>query len=505
MHEERLGAHFASEFFEQERVGLEFLKDQGESLKSLAADVVLHAFDIAQDGFGIESEAREQAGEDIVAMSDGLTDGATLIGEDHAAVALVNEEAFGVELLDHGGDAGLGNAEIGSNIDDTRIALLFDEIMDLFEVIFDRACLDGGRRAGGFFGGGHERHATWQERAISQPKEARLKKLDLTNSFCHGKEFGMIRKVILGVVGMVGAGMLLTGCGKPGGEVASDGKVRVVATTTMIADLVREVAGEAVVVEGLMGPGVDPHLYKPTGEDARRLRDAGAIFYNGLQLEGRMAELFERMGKEGRNAVALGDAVAEDRRIQPDEAGAHADPHLWGDVGLWAGCVGAVVEGLVKVVPAEKAGIEKRGAEVKARLMALDGWVKEQVAKVPTEGRVLVTSHDAFSYFGRAYGFEVLGVQGISTVSEAGLADVAKMVDLIKQRQVRAIFVESSVPHATIERISADSGAKVGGELFSDALGTPGEMRNAGGAAVDVGTYEGMIRFNVSTIVEALK
>jgi manganese/zinc/iron transport system substrate-binding protein len=303
----------------------------------------------------------------------------------------------------------------------------------------------------------------------------------------------------------VSAVLLLAGCGEPAGGPVTGGTPRVVATTTMIADLVRAVAGDAVVVEGLMGPGVDPHLYKPSGEDARRLRDAGAIFYNGLQLEGRMAEMFERMGREGRKVVALGDAVPEAARIVPEEAGAHADPHIWGDVGLWAGCVGAVVEGLGEVVPGQKAAFEQRGGEVKAKLLALDAWVKAQVAGVPKEKRVLITSHDAFSYFGRAYGFEVLGVQGISTVSEAGLADVAKMVDLIKQRSVKAIFVESSVPHATIERISADSGAKVGGELFSDALGTPGEMREAGGEKVDVGTYEGMIRFNVSTVVEALK
>jgi manganese/zinc/iron transport system substrate-binding protein len=218
-----------------------------------------------------------------------------------------------------------------------------------------------------------------------------------------------------------------------------------------------------------------------------------------------MAELFERMGREGKNAVALGDSVAETARIMPEEAGAHADPHIWGDVTLWAGCVNAVVEGLSKVVPGEKAGFEERGGAVRAKLMGLDAWVKAQVAMVPKEARVLITSHDAFSYFGRAYGFDVLGVQGISTVSEAGLADVAKMVDLIKQRAVKAVFVESSVPPATIERISADSGAKVGGELFSDALGTPGEMRQAGGEKVDVGTYEGMIRFNVSTIVEGLR
>jgi manganese/zinc/iron transport system substrate-binding protein len=301
------------------------------------------------------------------------------------------------------------------------------------------------------------------------------------------------------------AGIVLGACDDQAGKTVVDGKPRVVATTTMIADLVRAVAGEAVVVEGLMGPGVDPHLYKPSGEDARRLRDAGAIFYNGLQLEGRMAELFERMGREGKNAVALGDSVAETARIMPEEAGAHADPHIWGDVALWSGCVNAVVEGLSKVMPGEKAGFEERGGAVRAKLMGLDAWVKAQVAMVPKERRVLITSHDAFSYFGRAYGFEVLGVQGISTVSEAGLADVAKMVDLIKQRAVKAVFVESSVPPATIERISADSGAKVGGELFSDALGTPGEMRQAGGEKVDVGTYEGMIRFNVSTIVEGLK
>ena len=300
-------------------------------------------------------------------------------------------------------------------------------------------------------------------------------------------------------------GLWLAACGKPAAPSADGGKPRVVATTTMIADLVRDVAGDTVAVDGLMGPGVDPHLYKPSGEDARRLRDAKAIFYNGLELEGRMAELFERMAREGKKALALGDAVPEQALIAAEEEGGHSDPHIWGDAALWANCVPVVVKGLAEALPEHQAEFGRRGEEVRQRLLALDAWVKEQVAQVPKDSRVLVTSHDAFSYFGRAYGFEVLGVQGISTVSEAGLADVARMVDLIKQRQVKAIFVESSVPHATIERISQDSGAKVGGELFSDALGSPGEMRPAGGAEVDVGTYEGMLRFNVSTIVEALK
>lgn len=273
----------------------------------------------------------------------------------------------------------------------------------------------------------------------------------------------------------------------------------------MIADLVRAVGGDAVEVDGLMGPGVDPHLYKPSGEDARRLRDARAIFYNGLQLEGRMTEIFERMNREGKKAYALGSVVSQQELISPDGGGAHADPHIWGDVKLWAGCVQVVVEGLSAALPEEAAGFAARGEAVSEQLLALDEWVKEQAAGVPEERRILITSHDAFSYFGRAYGFEVLGVQGISTVSEAGLADVTRMVDLIKQRGVKAIFVESSVSHGTIEQISRDSGARVGGELFSDALGARGEHREVGGREVDVGTYEGMIRFNVSTIVEGLK
>lgn len=289
----------------------------------------------------------------------------------------------------------------------------------------------------------------------------------------------------------------------PGVELS--GKPRVVATTTMIADMVRAVGGDAVEVDGLMGPGVDPHLYKPSGEDARRLRDARVIFYNGLQLEGRMTEVFERMNKEGKRAYALSRAVQVEQLISPDGGGEHADPHLWGDVKLWANCVKVVVEGLSEALPDAAADFEERGEVVRTQLLALDEWVKEQVAVVPAERRILITSHDAFSYFGRAYGFEVLGVQGISTVSEAGLADVTRMVDLIKQRGVKAIFVESSVSHGTIERISQDSGARVGGELFSDALGAPGERREVGEQTVDVGSYEGMIRFNVGTVVEGLK
>jgi manganese/zinc/iron transport system substrate-binding protein len=313
------------------------------------------------------------------------------------------------------------------------------------------------------------------------------------------------KKCVHGVL-MGAFALVLVSCGRSDSDLPEVvGGVRVVATTTLVADLVRAVAGDAVVVEGLMGPGVDPHLYKPSGEDARRLRDAKAIFYNGLELEGRMTEVFERMSREGRKAYALSGVVAVGQLITPNDTGAHADPHLWGDVKLWAGCVKVVVEGLSEAMPEEAAGFGVRGEALRGRLLALDGWVREQVAVLPVERRVLITSHDAFSYFGRAYGFEVLGVQGISTVSEAGLGDVTRMVDLIKERGVKAIFVESSVSHGTIERISQDSGAVVGGELFSDALGAVGDVRVVGGQEVDVGTYEGMVRFNVSTVVEGLK
>lgn len=269
------------------------------------------------------------------------------------------------------------------------------------------------------------------------------------------------------------------------------GKPSVVATTTMIVDMVRTIGGDDIALTALMGPGVDPHLYKPSAEDAQKLGTAKAIFYNGLMLEGRMSELLDRLAVQGREVHAVTAKLGEADLIYP-QGTAHADPHVWGDAQLWSECLEPVVEGLSRVLPEKAAVFAERGQKWKMATLALHDWAKAQAAQIPAERRVLITSHDAFNYFGRAYGFQVVGVQGISTVSEAGLADVAKTVDFIKSRQVKAIFVESSVPHATIERIAKDSGAKIGGELFSDALGA-GQ------------TYEQMLHFNVSTTVEALK
>jgi manganese/zinc/iron transport system substrate-binding protein len=263
----------------------------------------------------------------------------------------------------------------------------------------------------------------------------------------------------------------------------ADARPLVVATTTMVADLVRQVGGEEIQLAALMGPGVDPHLYKPGAMDAQHFAKAAVIFFSGLHLEGRMAELLEKRG------IAVTRSIPATELLQSD---GHPDPHVWGDARLWARCIDPVVEGLGAALPEKKAAFVTRGETLKKTYEALHEQMLAEVAKVPAAHRKLITSHDAFAYFGRAYGFEVVGVQGISTVSEAGLADVAKTVDFVKAQAVRAIFVESSVPHATIERIAKDSGVKIGGELFSDALGA-GQ------------TYEQMLRHNVHTIVTALQ
>lgn len=277
--------------------------------------------------------------------------------------------------------------------------------------------------------------------------------------------------------------------------------LRVVTTTSMVTDLVRQVAGERATVEGLMGPGVDPHLYKPTASDIIRLQRADVIFYNGLVLEGKMTDIFTKLARGQRQVYAVTEGIDVERLLQPEEFAGHYDPHVWFDVALWAECVKTIVEGLSAADPGGQAQYEQQGEAVRRRLAALHAWARTKAAELPPEKRVLVTSHDAYNYFGRAYGFRVIGLQGISTATEAGLADVAKLVDVIREQRIKAIFVESSVPHATIERVARDSGARVGGELFSDAMGTPGQIENG----YDLGTYEGMIRHNLTTIVEALK
>jgi len=293
-------------------------------------------------------------------------------------------------------------------------------------------------------------------------------------------------------------GLLAIGC-SPSSQPASQ-QINVTATTSMVADLVKSVGGDRVAVQGLMGPGVDPHLYKATASDVSKLQQADVIFYSGLMLEGKMQELFDKM-KSRKKVFAVTDAVPREKLLKPEQFEGHYDPHVWFEVPLWEMCVETVVQGLSETDPAGKAEYEKRGAELRAKMKELHQWAVEKTGELPADKRILVTSHDAFNYFGRAYGFQVVGLQGISTADEAGLADMAKMVDFIKEKKINAVFVESSVPHNTIERISKDAGVKIGGELFSDAMGTPGQIENG----YDLGTYEGMIKHNASTVVNSLK
>jgi manganese/zinc/iron transport system substrate-binding protein len=276
--------------------------------------------------------------------------------------------------------------------------------------------------------------------------------------------------------------------------------LQVTVTTTMAADLVRSVGGERVAVEALMGPGVDPHLYRAAASDVNKLQRADVIFYSGLLLEGKIQEVLANLGRTKR-VHAITDSIPKERLLAPPEFEGHPDPHVWFDVELWKLCIDTVQQALTAADPAGKQHYEERAAETRRRYDELHQWALAKANELPPERRIVVTSHDAYNYFGRAYGFQVVGLQGISTVAEAGLADMAKLADFIREKQIKAVFVESSVPHNTIERISRDTGAKIGGELFSDAMGEPGQMENG----YDLGTYEGMIKHNLTTIVEALK
>jgi manganese/zinc/iron transport system substrate-binding protein len=299
-----------------------------------------------------------------------------------------------------------------------------------------------------------------------------------------------------------GIAIVFAGCGgendtEPNAGDAASGKLKVTTTVNMVSDLVREVGGEHVVVSELMGPGVDPHLFKASAGDVDKLMNADVVFYVGLMLEGKIQDTLDKV----ESAYAVTSKIDTKRLEKPEEFEGHFDPHIWFDVTLWVDTVDAVVDGLSKADSAHAADYKTNGEAAKAKMNALHEWALAKVKELPEAKRILITSHDAYNYFGRAYGFKVVGLQGISTVSEASLADVAKMVDFIKENRVKAVFVESSVSPAAIKRISEDSGAVIGGELFSDAMGERGKMEHG----YDVGTYEGMIKHNLSTIVDALK
>ena len=282
-------------------------------------------------------------------------------------------------------------------------------------------------------------------------------------------------------------------------------KMNVVATSTIVTDMVKEVGGDRINVIGLMGPGVDPHLYKPASGDVFKLQRAKVIFYSGLMLEGRMADLFFKMARSGKKVYAVTESIPEKDRLEPIEFKGHWDPHIWGDPLLWSKCIPTVVEGLSAEDPAGKEYYSKRGEEVVKSYKAVHLWAMKRIKELPKSQQILVTSHDAFNYFGKAFGLQVIAVQGLSTVTEAGLADIVNTVAFIKSNQLKAIFVESSVNPTAIERVAKDAGVKVGGELFSDSCGKPGELHEGNGEKYDVGTFVGMVKHNINTIVDSLK
>ncbi len=277
-------------------------------------------------------------------------------------------------------------------------------------------------------------------------------------------------------------------------------QVNIVATTGMIGDVVENVGGERVSVATLMGPGVDPHLYAASEGDVTRLREADIVFYNGLHLEAQMANVLDRMGESGSRTVAVADAISQDSLLAPPEFEGFYDPHVWFDVSMWMQTVEVVRDALSELDP-ESSDIYEQNADVYlAQLQELHDYVLQQAARVPEQQRVLVTAHDAFNYFGQAYGFEVRGLQGISTASEASTADVQDLARFIAEREIPAVFIESSVPQRNIEAVQAAVRAqgaevRIGGELFSDAMGS---------ADSPEGTYVGMVRHNIDTIVSAL-
>jgi len=274
----------------------------------------------------------------------------------------------------------------------------------------------------------------------------------------------------------------------------------IVTTTGMIADLAGNIAPGSYRVEALMGPGVDPHLYKASQGDIRKLADADIILYNGLHLEGKMTDILEKMGRS-KSVVAVSSGLDHELLIPLEGASAAHDPHIWFDVELWRMTLPVIRDALSRSFPADQARFESRAAETDSALAALHKWVVNEVASVPEERRIMITAHDAFGYFGRAYGITVHGLQGVSTVAEYGINDVNRMVDLILAKRIRAVFVETSVPRRSIEAVVAgvrarDGEIRIGGSLYSDAMGPAGSM---------AGSYEGMVRANVRTIVEALK
>jgi manganese/zinc/iron transport system substrate-binding protein len=291
----------------------------------------------------------------------------------------------------------------------------------------------------------------------------------------------------------------LTACSGTATGNESD-KLKVTTTIAQIGDIVTNVGGEHVEVQSLMGQGIDPHLYQASQGDIGKLNNADIIFYNGLHLEGKMGDILNKMSKD-KPTVAVGESFPDELLLTADGDSDKKDPHIWFDITLWTHAVEAVTETLVEQDEENAAFYEENAAVYIEKLKELDAYGKEKIASIPEGSRVLVTAHDAFKYFGEAYGMEVTGLQGLNTDAEFGLRDVQSIIDLLVERNVKAVFVESSISEDSINAVVKGAESRghtvvIGGELYSDAMGEAG---------TEAGTYLGMFKHNIDTIVEALK
>ena len=290
----------------------------------------------------------------------------------------------------------------------------------------------------------------------------------------------------------------LSSCNKNKKE---NGKLNVVTTTTMITDLVKNIGKDSININGLMGSGVDPHLYKASEGDVTKLVNADVIFYNGLHLEGKLVEVFEKMGSSTKTPIALGEEIDKSTLIGSDYFASNYDPHVWFNIEYFKQFTQKVTAVLIEKDAKNAKYYKANETEYLAKLNALQKTIISKIETLPKDKRILVTAHDAFNYFGKNYGFEVIGLQGLSTATEAGVKDVQNLANFIIEKQLKAVFVESSVPKRTIEALQKAVNAKghdvqIGGTLYSDALGSAGTTE---------GTYIGMFEYNVNTIVNALK
>lgn len=293
------------------------------------------------------------------------------------------------------------------------------------------------------------------------------------------------------------------GCGNsPTSNTNDSGKLKVVATTTMLTDLAQQIGGDKVEVSGLMKAGVDPHLYQASAGDVDAMNKADIVVYNGVHLEGKMSAIFDNLSKQNKPMIRVSDGIDESTLLDFEEDGEMTkDPHIWFSVNNWKAAANEVAKGFASKDPENKEYYESNLKAYLVKLDELDKKIKKEVNAVAPQSRVLVTAHDAFAYFARDYGFEVKGIQGISTASEAGTSDISNLAAFIADNKIKAIFVESSVPHKTIESLQAAVKAhgfdvSIGGELYSDSLGD---------ADTNEGTYIGMYEHNIKTITGALK